>query len=321
MFSLPFVEKYRPKILDDVVGNEDAIARLKVFAKHGNIPNLILSGPPGCGKTTTIECLIRQLLGKALASKAVLELNASDDRGIAVVRDKIKNFAQKQVTLPKGRHKLVILDEVDSMTSVAQQALRRTMEIYSSTTRFLLACNISSKVIEAIQSRCAIIRFAPLTPLQMSARLFMVAREEGVPADEGGIKAVLFTADGDMRHALNALQATAAGFGTITAENVFRVCDQPHPERVLRSVTDCLAGHLDNGWAILSALLDDGYSVADIYRTLYKVVLEHGTLAEGIRVLVLRIISDSHFKVTKGTETALQMCAMMSNISQIAAHQ
>jgi replication factor C subunit 2/4 len=143
-YDLPWVEKYRPKNIDDVVGNAEAVSRLQVIGREGNFPNVILAGPPGTGKTTSILALAHGLLG-ANYREGVLELNASDDRGIDVVRNKIKMFAQKKVTLPPGRHKIVILDEADSMTSGAQQALRRTMELYSTTTRFALACNQSSK--------------------------------------------------------------------------------------------------------------------------------------------------------------------------------
>ena len=153
-FEQPWIEKYRPLHLQDVVGNEEAVGRLNAIAEMGNLPNIILTGPPGTGKTTSVLCLARQMLGDAVGD-AVLELNASDARGIDVVRSKIKMFAQKKVTLPFGRHKLIILDEADAMTASAQQALRRTMEIYSSTTRFALACNVSSKIIEPIQTRCA----------------------------------------------------------------------------------------------------------------------------------------------------------------------
>lgn len=150
--EIPWVEKYRPVLLKDIVGNSETTSRLQIIANEGNLPNIIISGPPGTGKTTSIHCLAYEMLQDHYKD-AVLELNASDDRGIDVVRNNIKLFAQKKVTLPPGKHKIIILDEADSMTTGAQQALRRTMEIYSNTTRFALACNMSNKIIEAIQSR------------------------------------------------------------------------------------------------------------------------------------------------------------------------
>ena len=185
------------------------------------MPNLIFSGPPGCGKTSAIGVLARELLGDKY-KEAVLEMNASDERGIDVVRNKIKMFAQKKVTLAPGRTKLVILDEADSMTTAAQQAMRRTMEIYSATTRFALACNTSEKVIEPIQSRCAIVRFGKLTDEQVLKRLMTVVEAEKVTYVPKGLEAIVFTADGDMRQALNNLQSTALGFGMVNEENVFR---------------------------------------------------------------------------------------------------
>jgi replication factor C subunit 2/4 len=143
------------------------------------MPHVIISGMPGIGKTTSVLCLARQLLGDAY-KEAVLELNASDERGIDVVRNRIKGFAQKKVTLPAGRQKLVILDEADSMTSGAQQALRRTMEIYSGTTRFAFACNQSNKIIEPLQSRCAILRYSRLTDAQVVKRLYQICKAENV---------------------------------------------------------------------------------------------------------------------------------------------
>lgn len=162
------------------------------------------------------------MLGESYKN-AVLELNASDARGIDVVRNKIKMFAQKKVTLPPGRHKIVILDEADAMTAAAQQALRRTMEIYSSTTRFALACNQSEKIIEPIQSRCAVLRFTRLLDAEVLDRLQQICSLESVSYEMGGLEAIIFTAEGDMRNALNALQSTFSGFGYISAENVFKV--------------------------------------------------------------------------------------------------
>lgn len=244
------LEKYRPRTLSDVVGNTAAVSRLRVIAEEGNVPNMILSGPPGTGKTTSIQCLARALLGEQYQD-AVLELNASDDRGIDVVRSKIKQFAQRRVSLPPGRHKVVVLDEADSMTSGAQQALRRTMELYSSTTRFALACNTSSKIIEPIQSRCAMVRYTRLSDAELLERLLAVAAAEGVATTPEGLEAVVFCAEGDMRQALNALQATANGFGLVDAPAVFRVCDQPHPLVLADILQHCLAARIDDAYAAM----------------------------------------------------------------------
>ena len=162
-----------------------------------------------------------------------------------MVRNKIKTFAQKKVTLPAGRHKIIILDEADSMTASAQQALRRTMVVFSSTTRFAMACNNSTKIIEPIQSRCAVLRYSRISDFEVVKRLKEVCEAEAVPSDEDGMEAILFTSEGDMRQALNNLQSTFAGFGTVTGENVMRVCDQPHPMTVRTIVDGAVTGDLD----------------------------------------------------------------------------
>ncbi|CAI5489607.1 unnamed protein product [Closterium sp. Naga37s-1] len=271
VYDIPWVEKYRPQRVEDIVGNEDAVSRLCVIARDGNMPNLIFAGPPGTGKTTSVLALAHALLGPSYRD-AVLELNASDDRGIDVVRNKIKMFAQKKVTLPPGRHKIILLDEADSMTAGAQQALRRTMEIYSSTTRFALACNVSSKIIEPIQSRCAVVRFSRLTDAQVLARLMLVVQEEKVAYVPEGLEAIVFTADGDMRQGLNNLQATATGFGLVNADNVFRVCDQPHPLKVAATVKACLSGNIDTACEGIRDLFALGYAASDIITTLFRIV-------------------------------------------------
>jgi replication factor C subunit 2/4 len=265
--------------------------------------------------------LARTLLGSGSMKDAVLELNASDDRGIDTVRTKIKMFAQTKVTLPPGRHKIVILDEADAMTSAAQQALRRTMEVFSHTTRFALACNASDKVIEPIQSRCAILRFARLSDEDVLGRCVAVARAEDVPTLAGGLEAVVFTADGDMRQALNALQATASGFGLVDRENVFKVCDQPHPLAVAAALKACAAGELDSAMATLLELHTKGYSCMDVIGTLFRVTktADDRELPEAVKLAFIREIGFAHMRAGDGVGSALQVAGLTCKLFRVAA--
>lgn len=310
------VEKYRPKLLKDVVGNSETVERLEVIAHDGNVPNIIIAGPPGTGKTTSILCLAHQMLGPSY-KEAVLELNASDDRGIDVVRNKIKMFAQKKVTLPLGRHKIVILDEADSMTTGAQQALRRTMELHSNTTRFALACNVSSKIIEPIQSRCAILRYVRLSDEQVLRRLMEVCSAEKVAFTEKGLEALVFTSEGDMRNALNSLQATHAGFGTVTDEAVFKVCDQPHPLIAAKIVDACAKGDVDEACKLISSLSKEGYAAVDIIGTLFRVAKNH-TIDEDKKLEMIKEIGVTHMRIADGVDGLPQLCGLCARMSSYA---
>ncbi|KAA1132990.1 replication factor C subunit 4, variant 2 [Puccinia graminis f. sp. tritici] len=304
--EVPWVEKYRPIILDDITGNTDTIERLKVIARDGNCPHIIISGAPGIGKTTSILCLAHALLGDAY-KEGVLELNASDERGIDVVRNKIKTFANTKVTLPAGRHKIIILDEADSMTAGAQQALRRTMEIYSNTTRFALACNNSSKIIEPIQSRCAILRYGKLKDQEVLKRLVEIATAENVKYAEDGLAALIFTSEGDMRQAINNLQSTVSGFGFVSAESVFKVCDQPHPVVIQKLLSACEKGDLSDALDQLEHLWEQGYSALDIVGTLLKVVKSMDRMSEFLKLEFIKEIGFTHMRILEGVSTLVQV--------------
>lgn len=279
------------------------------------MPNFILSGPPGTGKTSSVHALARELLGDAGYNVGVLELNASDARGIDVVRNTIKSFAKRQVTLPPGRHKIIILDEADSMTSAAQQALRRTMEIYSTTTRFALACNLSTKIIEPIQSRAVILRYGRLADHHILFRLKQVCISEEVSYSDDGLEALLFTAEGDMRNALNNMQATVSGFGHVNQKNVFRVCDQPHPSAVKHIIDSCVKGG-DTNTAVdaMTALWNTGYSCTDIIGTVYKVVKLQEDIPEALKLEYLREIGFTHMMIADGAMTLLQLLGLVSRL-------
>lgn len=315
------------------------------------MPHVIISGMPGIGKTTSVLCLARQLLGDAY-KEAVLELNASDERGkreaeqsrsstislfddrsiplpratlltlpgatgIDVVRNRIKGFAQKKVTLPPGRHKLVILDEADSMTSGAQQALRRTMEIYSNTTRFAFACNQSNKIIEPLQSRCAILRYGRLTDAQVVKRLLQIIAAEKVEYNDEGMAALVFSAEGDMRQAINNLQSTYAGFGFVSGDNVFKVVDSPHPIKVQAMLKACHEGNVDSALDTLKDLWDLGYSCHDIISTMFKVTKTIPTLSEHAKLEFIREIGFTHMKILEGVQTLLQLSGCVARLCKI----
>jgi len=237
--------------------------------------------------------------------------------GIDVVRNRIKGFAQKKVTLPTGRHKLVILDEADSMTSGAQQALRRTMEIYSNTTRFAFACNQSNKIIEPLQSRCAILRYSRLTDAQVVKRLLQIIEAEKVEYSDDGLAALVFSAEGDMRQAINNLQSTFAGFGFVSGDNVFKVVDSPHPIKVQAMLKACYESNVDAALDGLRELWDLGYSSHDIISTMFKVTKTIDTLSEHSKLEFIKEIGFAHMKILEGVQTLLQLSGCVVRLCKL----
>lgn len=314
--GVPWVEKYRPKIIKDVVGNSSIIERLGVIAQEGNMPNILLGGLSGTGKTSSILCIAHQLLGNQFKD-AVLELNASDERGIDVVRDNIKGFAKKKIKLPPGRHKIVILDEADHMTGSAQQALRRIMEVYSESTRFALACNAVDSIIEPIQSRCAVLRFNRLTNEEMKKRLCEVLQMENALYDESGLDSIMFTADGDMRQALNNSQSTVCGFGILNEANVYKVCDVPHPYQVKEILKECMQGNNTLAQRGLKIVIDTGFSAIDIATTFFKVAKTYNEMDETLQLEFIKIIGISHIGILNGQDSYLQLSAMIARMCRL----
>lgn len=309
----PWVEKYRPKTLDEVVGQDHTILRLKRYVKEGSMPNLMFTGPAGVGKTTTAIALAKEMLGEYWRQN-FLELNASDARGIDTVRNDIKNFCRlKAVGSP---FRIIFLDEVDNMTKDAQHALRREMEMYTKTSSFILSCNYSSKIIDPIQSRCAIFRFTPVKGHQIMDRLEYIAETENLKISKGAIESIVYFAEGDMRRAVNILQASASVDEEITDEAVQDVVSKAKPKDVRKIVNKALDGDFLGARDLLrQVMVVQGTSgedmVTQIYQEVSKMVLEE-RIREDVYIMLVESIGETDFRIREGSNPRIQLEALLT---------
>jgi replication factor C small subunit len=310
---LPWTEKYRPKKLENVAGQQDTVESLRAFVKAGNMPNMLFAGPPGVGKTTCAIALARELFGDDMG--AFLELNASDERGIDVVRGRIKDFA-RSVSMGGVPFKLIFLDEADALTTEAQQALRRTMESSSAVTRFIISANYSSRIIEPIQSRCAVFRFMPLQEKDVRKMLTQVAKEEKLHLDEEAEKAIFYVSEGDMRRALNVLQGCAMHSGKITAELVHRISSRATPKEVKEMVELALKGDFMGARENLDKLMITyGLSGEDIMLQVYREVPKLG-IPDRDKMRLVELVGEYNFRLVQGANERIQIEALLAQFAR-----
>ena len=307
-----WIEKYRPKALKEVVGQKEIVERLQSYARAKNLPHLMLAGPAGTGKTTCALAMTRELFGENWRSNFV-ELNASDERGIDVVRGKIKEFAR---TSPIGGadFKIIFLDEADALTHDAQAALRRTMERYSKTCRFILSCNYSSKIIEPIQSRCAVFRFRPLKEEDMKKHLLLIAKNEKLDMADDAADALVHVAGGDMRRLVNSLQVAAALGGRITVDVIYQTTGMAKPEEVKKLLETALSGAFMEARNQLDELMISyGLSGEDIIKQIHKSIFELN-LPDLEKVKLIDRAGEIEFRIVEGSNERIQLETLLAHL-------
>jgi replication factor C small subunit len=311
-----WVEKYRPRNLNDVVNQKEIVARLKIFIQEKSMPHLIFSGPPGTGKTTCALALAHDLFGQSYRQN-VKELNASDERGIKVVRTSIKQFAHYMGT-EDAPFKILVLDEADNMTSDAQQALRRTMESTSRNCRFILICNYSSKIIDPIQSRCSIFRFSPLKDEDILERLDTISKKEKINLLKDGKQAILYNCGGDMRRAINIFQTASTLKGDIDADTVFKVTGKARPEEIRNLVKTALEGKFIDSIRQIETLMNIyGLSGIDIIGQIHREIIKLDSFSEIKKIKLIEETGEINFRLIEGADEKIQLHALVAKIANI----
>ncbi len=308
--SAIWTEKYRPKTFSDIVGHEDIVRRAKSFVEARNMPHLLFAGPAGCGKTTLALIIAKQFF-KDKWHENFLELNASDERGIDVVRQKVKAFARTK-SLGEIPFKIILLDESDALTKDAQHALRRIMEMFTATCRFILSCNVSSKIIDPIQSRCAIFRFKPIEKKDTIKIIEKIAKEESLKVNPDAVETLYNKSSGDLRRAINLMQASSSITKNITKETLYEVISEAQPHEIKQVLEVAMKGNfLDAREKLLEIMLKKSLGGLDIIKAVSQEIWNLN-LREEEKIRLIEKCGEIEFRLVEGSDEFIQLEALLA---------
>ena len=324
--KIPWVEKYRPKNSEDILLEPFIKQKIEKILETKSIPNMIITGEPGTGKTSTILFLARQIYGDKYADN-VLELNASDDRGLSIINNTIYPFCKKKTRYLNNKnsekypdHKLVILDEADSITPKAQNLLSNIINEFRKNTRIVFICNDCTQIIESIQSRCLIIKYPRINSDNLYQKIEYICQKENVQYTPNGINTLLFVSDQDIRQSINNLECIYYSFGKLEEDTIYKLIDKPKPYYISEIIKNCYLGDYVKTINIVKSLYNKGYTPNDILLTFMKYLFESNEkdnlieLKEENKLKIYEIISLSYIRVNGGIDTLLQLCGCISKI-------
>jgi len=310
-FSTIWTEKYRPSKYEEVVGQDEIVKRVKNLSASLNIPHMLFAGPAGTGKST-LAIIVAKELYKEFWRENYLELNASDARGIDVIRQEVKNFARTK-SLGSVPFKIIFLDEADALTKEAQQALRRTMENFTSTCRFILSCNYSSKVIDPIQSRCVVFRFKLLERKDIEKRIKFITETEKLTLDNKAIEAIYEGSEGDCRRAINLLQASASISPVITEEIINILLSNTKPKDIKVVLDYALSGDFERAREkLLDVMLKESVSGLDVIKAIQKEVWSLNVDPQ-LKVKLTEKTGEIEFRLVEGSDEFVQLEALLAS--------